>query len=62
MPFIALEAQGGNGPRDGQDFERHLADDAQNSERTHHQPRHIVPGDILGDLTAEGQNLAAAVE
>ena len=61
-PFIALEAQGRKGPRDRQDFERYLANDPQNSQRTHDQPRHVVTCDIFGDLTAEGQNLAAAVE
>ena len=56
------EAQAAFGDRLRQDLQRHLEDHPEGAETAGKQARHVVAGDILHHLTAEGENLAPPVE
>ncbi|MDT4840724.1 hypothetical protein FQZ97_745520 [compost metagenome] len=56
------EHQRGFGQGHGQHLQTHLADQAQGAHRPRHDATHVVTRHVLHDLTAEGEQLAAAVD
>jgi hypothetical protein len=60
--LVELEAQRGLGHRARQHLERHLEHDAERAQAARDQAGDVVAGDVLHDLAAEAQHLAAAVE
>ncbi|ABA49505.1 hypothetical protein BURPS1710b_3344 [Burkholderia pseudomallei 1710b] len=57
---VELQRELGGG--DGQHLDRQLEHQPERAERARHQPRHVVARDVLHDLPAEAQPVAAPVQ